>query len=75
MELLELGRIQAQFEPSLPAAVPIKLFNSWSTCTEREVHFMASLVAYLGHVIDATGLHPLPDKVQAIQKVPTPFIK
>lgn len=33
---------------------------------------MASSVAYLGHVIDAQGLHPLPDKIQAIQKAPTP---
>lgn len=34
--------------------------------------FMAPSVAYLGHVIDAEGLHPLPDKVHAIQQAPTP---
>lgn len=34
--------------------------------------FMAPSVAYLGHVIDANGLHPLPDKVRAIQEVLTP---
>ena len=30
-------------------------------------------VDYLGHKIDKTGLHPLPDKVQAIQDAPTPL--
>ena len=29
-------------------------------------------VTYLGHKIDAEGLHPLPDKVQAIQEAPSP---
>ena len=33
---------------------------------------MAPSVAFLGHVIDAKGLHPLPDKVQAIRQAPTP---
>ena len=33
---------------------------------------MAPSVAYLGHVIDAEGLHPLPNKVHAIQQAPTP---
>ena len=34
--------------------------------------FMAPSVAYLGYVIDAEGLRPLPDKVQAVQQAPTP---
>ena len=33
---------------------------------------MVPSVAYLGHVIDAQGLHPLPEKVDAIQQAPTP---
>ena len=28
---------------------------------------------YLGHIIDSTGLHPSPTKVQAIQKAPAPI--
>ena len=31
-----------------------------------------SSVTYLGHKIDAEGLHPPPDKVQAIQEAPSP---
>ena len=34
--------------------------------------FMMSSVTYLGHRIDAQGLHPLPEKVTAIQDAPRP---
>ena len=33
---------------------------------------MAPSVSYLGHKIDAEGLHPLPDKLQAVKAAPTP---
>jgi hypothetical protein len=33
---------------------------------------MIPRVAHLGHSIDAKGLHPLPDKVKAIQEAPCP---
>lgn len=33
--------------------------------------FMKSSVSYLGHKIDASGLHPLPEKVDSIQNAPT----
>jgi len=33
---------------------------------------MASSITSLGHRIDATGLHPLPEKIRAIQDAPTP---
>ena len=39
---------------------------------KHKCKFMAPSVTYLGHVIDAKGLHPLPEKVQAIQQAPTP---
>ena len=32
--------------------------------------FMAPSVSYLGYVIDAQGLHPQPDKIQAIEDAP-----
>ena len=34
--------------------------------------FMVPSVSYLGHVIDAKGLHPLPEKIEAIRQAPTP---
>ena len=33
---------------------------------------MATEVDYLGHRIDAEGLHPLADKVRAVQEAPSP---
>ena len=34
--------------------------------------FMSLSVAYLGHRIDAQGLHPTSEKVAAIQQTPIP---
>ena len=34
--------------------------------------FMVPSVSYLGHKIDAEGLHPLPDKLQAVKEASTP---
>ena len=34
--------------------------------------FMVPTVSFLGHRIDADGLHPLDDKVRAIEAAPTP---
>ena len=34
--------------------------------------FLAASVEYLGHVIDAQGLHPTQEKVQAIEEAPPP---
>jgi len=33
---------------------------------------MAPAVTYLGHKIDAQGLHPTPEKVKAVQEAPKP---
>ena len=34
--------------------------------------FMADSVTYLGHRIDADGLHPVPKKLEAVQRAPKP---
>ena len=34
--------------------------------------FLAPSVIYLGHKIDSEGLHPVPEKVKAIQEAPRP---
>ena len=39
---------------------------------KEKCQFFVSSVTYLGHKIDAEGLHPLPDKVQAIKEAPPP---
>ena len=39
---------------------------------KTKCHFMKTTVDYLGHVIDANGLHTSPKKCQAITETPTP---
>ena len=39
---------------------------------ESKCEFMVPSVSYLGHQIDEDGLHPLPDKVQAVVEAPSP---
>lgn len=34
--------------------------------------FMEKEVAFLGHQVDATGIHPVPEKVQEVQEAPMP---
>jgi len=34
--------------------------------------FLVPSIEFLGHLIDGMGIHPLPDKTQAIQQAPTP---
>ena len=36
---------------------------------------MKSSVTFLGHRVDADGLHPLAEKVEVVVKAPTPRIK
>ena len=38
----------------------------------KKCFLMQPSVTYLGHLIDAQGLHPLPDKVRAVQEAPPP---
>ena len=37
-----------------------------------ECAFMVSSVKYLGHIIDANGLHPAPDNLKAVRNAPAP---
>ena len=39
---------------------------------QAKCEFLKPSVSYLGHRIDANGLHPLLDQVQAIKEAPTP---
>ena len=48
------------------------LGRSRFTLNRGKCEFMAHSVAYLGHVTDAQGLHPDPDKVRAINDAPQP---
>ena len=49
-----------------------RLSSAGITLKRSKCTFATTLVEYLGHIIDSTGLHPSPAKVQAIQKAPAP---
>ena len=34
--------------------------------------FLKDQVEYLGHIVDALGVHTTPDKLQAVKEAPTP---
>jgi len=39
---------------------------------KAKCHFRVDKVSYMGHTISAQGLHPDPEKVRAVQELPTP---
>jgi transposase InsO family protein len=49
-----------------------RLQQSGLKCGREKCSFMQESVSYLGHPIDASGLHPLQDKVRAIVRAPAP---
>ena len=51
----------------------LKWLEEVGLCLKREkCEFLSTSVVYLGHRIDAEGLHPTADKVDAIHEAPTP---
>ena len=49
-----------------------KYLPSGITSKESKCVFMADSVTYLGHQIDASGLHPVTKKLEAVQQAPKP---
>ena len=49
-----------------------RLQNANLRAKKVKCKFLAPSVSYLGYKIDGEGLHPLPEKVKAIQDAPTP---
>ena len=51
----------------------LQRFQKYSVRVRKEkCTFPSPSVSYLGHRIDAEGQHPLPDKLEAITRAPTP---
>ena len=49
-----------------------RLAHAGLRAKKHKCHFMQPRVTFLGHVIDESGLHPIPSKVQAIKDAPRP---
>lgn len=70
-DVLVYGKTREEHDERL-RKVLLRLQNSGVTLNHEKCHFAQSRVNFLGHVIDAMGIQPDPDKVVAIQKVQTP---
>jgi len=53
-------------------AVLKRLSEAGLRARKEKCVFLAPSVVYLGHKIDREGLHPVPEKVKAVQEAPRP---
>ena len=70
-DILVTGATEANHLTSLEEVLK-RLARTGLRVKKNKCKFMASSVSYLGHVIDASGLHPMPDKIKAVEDAPTP---
>ena len=70
-DILNLGESESAHLEVLEEVLK-RLSKSGFRAKKQKCKFMVTSVDYLGYHIDAAGLHPLPDKVQAVEEAPTP---
>ena len=70
-DILNLGESESAHLEVLEEVLK-RLSKSGFRAKKQKCKFMVTSVDYLGYHIDAAGLHPLPDKVQAAEEAPTP---
>ena len=70
-DILITGRTKTEHLATLDTVLQ-KLRDAGLRLRKDKCVFMTSSVEYLGHQIDAQGLHPIKDKVKALQEVPKP---
>ena len=70
-DILITGKTRSEHVQALDEVLS-RLKKAGLRLQKKKCVFMASEVNYLGHRIDAEGLHPLSEKVRAIQEAPAP---
>ena len=70
-DVLVTGRTNEEHLESLELVLK-RMEEAGLLLKKEKCSFMASLVTYLGHVIDADGLRPIVEKVDAIKVAPNP---
>lgn len=70
-DILIYGCTQAEHDRRLMTVLH-KIKASRVTLNKDKCQFSRSTIKFLGHVIDGTGIHPDPDKVQAIMEMKNP---
>eukprot|EP00731_Ephydatia_muelleri_P011873 Em0006g767a len=70
-DILVTGKDDAQHLQALEQVLS-RLQEAGLTIQKNKCIFMAKSVEYLGHVVDAEGLHTTPEKLKAILEAPAP---
>ena len=70
-DILVAGRSKREHLASLHQVLQ-KLKDAGARLKKKKCVFLASEVIYLGLKIDSTGVHPVPDKLKAIEEMPRP---
>ena len=70
-DILITGKTESEHLERLEAV--LKRLREYGLRLRKDTcEYMLSTVEYLGHLIDAVGLHPLPSKVEVIVNTPAP---
>ena len=70
-DILVTGKDEASYLKSLEEVLK-RLLEAGLKVKKGKCLFLVSSVEFLGHKIDSAGLHPLSDKLEAIEAAPTP---
>ena len=70
-DVLVYGRCQEEHDHRLTAVLE-RLQQAKVTLNKDKRKFSVKSVRFLGHIIDNSGIHPDPQKLDAIQMLPTP---
>ena len=70
-DILVYGSTQDEHDCHLISVLD-KIKASGATLNEDKCQFSKKSIKFLGHIIDSKGIHPDPDKVQAIVKMKSP---
>ena len=70
-DILITGATEAEHLQTLSKVLE-RLESAGLTLKKEKCVFASTSVTYLGHTIDRDGIHPTPDKVQAVQQASTP---
>ena len=70
-DILVYGKCQEEHDHRLTAVLE-RLQQAKVTLNKDKCKFSVNCVRFLGHIIDNSGIHPDPQKLEAIQMMPTP---
>ena len=70
-DILVTGASQEEHMSNLKEVLS-RLQDAGLRLRKDKYEFMVSSVKYLGHIIDANGLHPTPNKLKAVRNAPAP---